>query len=132
MRKLIALTKVVPGVLPALLPLVLPLVLPMVLSLALLIAAGSATAQDRNLGRNLAAQCANCHGTNGNAQPGGFPLAGRERNYIIDQMTAFKSGARSGAASTIMHQLSKGYSDEQVALMADYFAAQKPAAAANK
>ncbi len=84
-------------------------------------------AQERNLGRNLAAQCANCHGTNGNAQPGGFPLAGRDRAYIIDQMAAFKSGARSGPASTIMHQIAKGYSDQQIALMADFFAAQKPA-----
>ncbi len=82
---------------------------------------------DRYLGRNLAAQCANCHGTNGNAQPGGFPLAGRDRKYIVDQMAAFKSGARTGAAATIMHQISKGYSDEQIALMANYFAAQKPA-----
>ena len=82
---------------------------------------------DRNLGRNLAAQCANCHGTNGNAQAGGIALAGRDRKYIVDQMAAFKSGARSGAAATIMHQIAKGYSDEQIALMADYFAAQKPA-----
>lgn len=99
------------------------------LPLALLVAAGGAQAQDRNLGRNLAAQCANCHGTNGNAQPGGFSLAGKERKYIVDQMAAFKSGARTGPAATIMHQLAKGYSDEQIALMADFFAAQKPAAA---
>ena len=92
----------------------------------LAVAAIPTLAQDRNLGRNLAAQCANCHGTNGNAQPGGFPLAGRERRFIIDQMAAFKSGARTGSAATIMHQISKGYSDEQIALMADYFAAQKP------
>ena len=99
-----------------------------VLGFVLLAAAGwPVHAQDRNLGRNLAAQCANCHGTNGNAQPGGFPLAGRERKYIVDQMTAFKSGARTGPASTIMHQIAKGYTDEQIALMADYFAAQKPA-----
>lgn len=93
----------------------------------LVLATLPAQAQDRNLGRNLAAQCANCHGTNGNAQTGGFPLAGRERSYIIEQMAAFKSGARTGSAATIMHQISKGYSDEQIALMADYFAAQKPA-----
>ena len=99
------------------------------LPLALLFAAGGAQAQDRNLGRNLSAQCANCHGTNGNAQPGGFPLAGKERKYIVDQMAAFKSGARTGPAATIMHQIAKGYSDEQIALMADFFAAQKPAAA---
>ena len=93
----------------------------------MLVAAGAAYPQDRNLGRNLAAQCANCHGTNGNAQPGGFTLAGRDRKYIIDQMAAFKSGARSGPNATIMHQLAKGYSDDQIALMADYFSAQKPA-----
>ena len=85
-----------------------------------------ASAQDRNLGRNLAAQCANCHGTNGVSQ-GGIPgLAGQGRAYIIAQMSAFKSGQRSGPAATIMHQLAKGYTDEQIAAMADYFSAQKP------
>ena len=98
-------------------------------TVALLMAAAGAQAQDRNLGRNLAAQCANCHGTNGNAQPGGFSLAGKERKYIVDQMAAFKSGARTGPAATIMHQIAKGYNDEQIALMADFFAVQKPAAA---
>ncbi|MBL8385378.1 MAG: c-type cytochrome [Burkholderiales bacterium] len=91
-----------------------------------LMAAGAAAAQDRNLGRNLAAQCANCHGTNGQSQ-GGIPgLAGQGRAYLIAQMNAFKTGQRSGPASTIMHQLAKGYTDEQIALMADFFAAQKP------
>jgi cytochrome c553 len=93
---------------------------------ALTLLCGSAIAQDRNLGRNLAAQCANCHGTNGVSQ-GGIPgLAGQGRAYIIAQMSAFKSGQRSGPASTIMHQLAKGYSDEQIAAMADFFSAQKP------
>lgn len=94
--------------------------------LAALLASSAAHAQDRNLGRNLAAQCANCHGTNGQTQ-GGIPgLAGQGRAYIITQMAAFKSGQRSGPSATIMHQLAKGYSDEQIAAMADYFAAQKP------
>jgi cytochrome c553 len=84
-------------------------------------------AQDRNQARNLSAQCANCHGTNGVSQGGMPPLAGMDRNAFIAQMNAFKSGARSGPAATIMHQLAKGYSDEQIALMAGYFAAQKPA-----
>jgi cytochrome subunit of sulfide dehydrogenase len=97
------------------------------LTIGLLAFGDMAHAQDRNLGRNLAAQCANCHGTNGNAQPGGFTLAGRDRKFIVDQMAAFKSGVRTGPAATIMHQISRGYSDEQIALMADYFAAQKPA-----
>ena len=42
-------------------------------------------------------------------------------------MNAFRSGQRSGPGATIMHQIAKGYSDEQIALMAAYFAAQAPA-----
>jgi cytochrome subunit of sulfide dehydrogenase len=72
--------------------------------------------------RYLAANCANCHGTDGRAQQGGFNLAGLPKDYIIAQMTAFKTGAR---PATIMHQLSKGYSDAQIALMAEYFSKQK-------
>ena len=88
---------------------------------------GALHAQDRNLGRNLAAQCANCHGTNGRSQGGMPALAGRGREDIIRIMNEFKSGARTGPQSTIMHQLAKGYSDEQVALIADYLSRQKPA-----
>ena len=74
--------------------------------------------------KSLAATCANCHGTNGKAQkeasvPG---LAGLKADYIIDQMKAFKSGERK---ATIMHQIAKGYNDEQVRQLADYFASQK-------
>ena len=74
--------------------------------------------------RSLAATCANCHGTNGKAPEGAavLSLAGLPANYIVAQMEAFKSGAR---PATIMHQLSKGYSDAQVQAMATYFAAQK-------
>jgi cytochrome c553 len=96
-------------------------------ALAAALVAAPALAQDRNLARNLAAQCANCHGTNGVSQ-GGIPgLAGQSRTYLVAQMAAFKSGGRTGTASTIMHQIAKGYSEDQIALMADYFAAQKVA-----
>jgi sulfide dehydrogenase cytochrome subunit len=98
----------------------------LIVAAALGLVCGSASAQDRNLGRNLAAQCANCHGTNGVSQGGVPGLAGQGRAYIIAQMSAFKSGQRSGPASTIMHQLAKGYTDEQIAAMADFFSAQKP------
>jgi cytochrome subunit of sulfide dehydrogenase len=74
--------------------------------------------------KSLAATCANCHGTDGKAAEGSsaVSLAGLQQDYIVAQMQAFKSGARS---ATIMHQLSKGYSDAQVAQIAAYFAAQK-------
>jgi cytochrome subunit of sulfide dehydrogenase len=72
----------------------------------------------------MAANCANCHGTNGNAQgAGSWPLAGKSKSYLIEQMTGFKSGTRQ---ATIMHQIAKGYSDEQIVSMAEYFSQQKP------
>jgi cytochrome c553 len=68
----------------------------------------------------LAANCANCHGTQGNAQ--GMPsLAGLKANYINEQMRAFRDGKRT---ATIMHQLAKGYTDTQIDLIAGYFSAQ--------
>lgn len=83
-----------------------------------------AQTQDALYVKSLAATCAACHGTNGGASAGsGVPaLAGMPRDYIITQMNAFKSGAR---PATIMHQLSKGYNDAQIAQLATYFAAQK-------
>jgi cytochrome subunit of sulfide dehydrogenase len=74
--------------------------------------------------QSLAATCANCHGTNGRAVPGSsvVSLAGLDKAYFTAQMAAFKSGSR---PATIMHQISKGFSDAQVDTLATYFAAQK-------
>ena len=82
----------------------------------------SAQNADPNLGRNLAAACANCHGTNGLSQQGMPNLAGQQRAYFIQQMQDFRAGRR---AATIMHQIAKGYSDEQIDALAAYFSAQK-------
>ncbi|MEO5670160.1 MAG: c-type cytochrome [Ramlibacter sp.] len=92
---------------------------------ALSLAATGALAQapDALQARNWAAACANCHGTNGNAQ-GGVALAGMSRDEMVQKMIAFKNGSR---PATIMHQLAKGYSDEQIAAIAGYFAAQRRA-----
>jgi sulfide dehydrogenase cytochrome subunit len=75
-----------------------------------------------NQARSWAAACANCHGTNGQAQPGMAALAGAPKNDIVQKMQEFKSGQR---PATLMHQLAKGYSDEQIEAIAAYFAAQK-------
>jgi len=88
---------------------------------ALLAAAALAQAQDPHQGRNLAATCANCHGTNGVARGEMKPLAGLPADRIVASLAAFKSGAQSG---TIMQQIVKGYTDEQIRLVAAYFAAQ--------
>jgi cytochrome c553 len=91
---------------------------------ALLLAAPLAQAQDASLARNLAATCANCHGTNGNARGDMKPLAGLSADKIVAMMADFRSGNQ---PATIMHQIAKGYTEPQIALIAGYFAAQKPA-----
>jgi sulfide dehydrogenase cytochrome subunit len=72
--------------------------------------------------RYLAANCANCHGTNGAGSVGLPGLAGLKKEYIIEQMNAFKNGKRE---ATLMHQIAKGYTDEQIAAMAAFFEQQK-------
>jgi len=80
-----------------------------------------AQATDPNLGRNLAAACAICHGTNG-INAGGLPnLAGQPREYIAQQLRDFRDGKR---PATIMHQISKGYTESQIEALAAFFAAQ--------
>jgi cytochrome c553 len=73
--------------------------------------------------RSLAAQCAQCHGTEGRALPGAeMPgLAGMPASSFVEQMKAFRAGSR---PSSVMQQLAKGFNDAQVDQLARYFAAQ--------
>ena len=84
--------------------------------------AGLAHAQDPNLARNLAATCANCHGTNGKSLGGMESLAGEPKEKLLQKLNDFRSGDK---PATIMHQIVKGYSDEQLALISAWFAEQK-------
>jgi sulfide dehydrogenase cytochrome subunit len=71
----------------------------------------------------LANACAGCHGTLGaSAGPSMPSLAGQSKAAFVDAMKKFKSGER---PATVMGRLAKGYSDEQIVVMADFFAAQK-------
>jgi len=84
--------------------------------------AGLAHAQDPNLARNLAATCANCHGTNGKSLGGMESLAGEPKEKLLQKLNDFRSGDK---PATIMHQIVAGYSDEQLALISAWFAEQK-------
>jgi cytochrome c553 len=78
----------------------------------------AAQTADQLYQRSLAATCANCHGTDGKGEVnGGMPLINTlTSEQMLAQLKAFKSGAREG---TIMPQLAKGYSDEQLTTIAN-------------
>ena len=101
---------------------------------AMLLAAGAAVpaqAQNPNYARDMAATCTACHGTEGRSV-GGIPpsLAGQSKDYLLQALKDFKEGKRQG--TTIMHQHAKGYTDQQLELIAAYFSSMKagPGAAA--
>jgi sulfide dehydrogenase cytochrome subunit len=85
--------------------------------------AGAAQAPTAQQARDWAASCAICHGTNGYTVGGGMPvLAGQSRETLTRHMRDFRDGRR---PATIMHQIAKGYTDEQIEALAGFFAAQK-------
>lgn len=72
--------------------------------------------------RSWAAACANCHGTHGVAEKGMESLAGQNKDELLKKMLDFKSGRK---PATLMHQIAKGYTDEQLGQLAGYFATLK-------
>lgn len=73
--------------------------------------------------RAMAANCAACHGTNGKPAPGSTlnGLAGKPKDELLNAMKQFKEGKK---PATLMHQISKGYTDAELDALATYFAAQ--------
>ena len=87
----------------------------------LVLALASSTAAAN--GQRLYATCAACHGTNGAGAGDALPaLAGQPKDALVASMRAFKTGAR---PATIMHQISKGYTDKQIEEIALYLSKQK-------
>jgi cytochrome c553 len=68
--------------------------------------------------RGLAATCANCHGTDGKGVvDAGMPLINNlTSEQMLGKLKAYKSGALEG---TIMPQIAKGYTDEQLITIAN-------------
>ena len=72
-------------------------------------------------GRLLAAQCAQCHGTNGNSTNGWDSIAGESAAELIEEMQEFKSG---GEDEPIMEAQAHGYSDAEIEALAEWLATQ--------
>src|SRR5205085_11721713 len=73
--------------------------------------------------QSMASACAMCHGGHGRPAGGSAVagLAGKPKDEIMPSMAAFKSGQE---PATITHQISKGYSDTEIAALAEYFSSQ--------
>jgi len=66
--------------------------------------------------------CAGCHGTDGSsAGPSSPSIAAMDAEVFIDAMQDYKADKRN---STIMNRIAKGYTDQQIAGMAEFFARQ--------
>ena len=88
----------------------------------LLLLCAPALAQDLNMGRNLAATCANCHASNGRPRSQAIPpLAGMKAEVMLELLADYRSGRQAG---TVMPQIVKGFTEEQLRLVAAYFATQ--------
>ncbi len=94
----------------------------MVLAGAVLaVQASGAASRDDAHARSLAATCASCHSTL-DAAGAAARLDGRKAAELIAAMQDFQSGKRQG---TVMPQLAKGYTTEQIAAIANWYAAHK-------
>ena len=79
---------------------------------------GTSQAAEITQGAMLANSCAGCHGTNGKS-PGAIPaINGKSASFIVESFKDFQSGAR---PSTVMGRHAKGYSEEEIRLIADFF-----------
>ncbi len=69
-------------------------------------------------GRTLAANCFQCHGTDGYGME---HLAGKRAKSILEELNEMQFEP---ARASIMHVHAQAYTDEELALIADYFAKQ--------
>lgn len=68
----------------------------------------------------LSNTCGGCHGTDGSSVGHALPtIAGMSVEYFLDSMVQYKNQER---PATIMDRIAKGYTDEEIELMSEWFA----------
>ena len=70
----------------------------------------------------IAQACVGCHGQAGVGSGAVPKIAGYSRDLFIAQWTAFRNKER---PATMMDRIAKGYTDAEVAVLADYFSKLK-------
>lgn len=83
-----------------------------------LLTATAAQAADPTHGRLLASQCAQCHGTNGRSAGSIDSIGGTD---LYKDLLEMKANIK---PEDIMHQQARGYTDEEMRLIAEYLATQ--------
>jgi len=69
-----------------------------------------------------AVSCSGCHPASARVTSPVPRLAGQDRAAIVRAMQDFRSGQRAG---TVMDRIAKGFTDDEIQALADWFAAQK-------
>ncbi|MEW6766173.1 MAG: c-type cytochrome [Pseudomonadota bacterium] len=85
----------------------------------LLVLGMTAPAQAAPTGQTIGLTCLACHGDAGQGSGAIPPLVGRTADQLYRALLDFKTGQR---PATVMDRHAKGYSDEELKAVADYFA----------
>ncbi|PWR04685.1 cytochrome C [Meridianimarinicoccus roseus] len=96
------------------------------LALGGLMLAGAAPAQDLAEGRKVAGMCRTCHGLDGYAKVPIAPhIGGEPQSYLVEQLTAFKTGRREHEMMTVV---ASGLSPQQIVDVAAWYSAHSASA----
>lgn len=90
---------------------------------SLLVSSTAFSAGDPVVGKEIAANCAGCHGANGISDIPLWPnLAGQKAAYLSNQLKAFKSGDR---VDPMMNGIAAQLSDEDIENVSVYYSTLK-------
>ena len=85
---------------------------------------GAARGDDLAAGRHkVLTLCQNCHGEDGRATlPGAANLSGQQKEYLVGQLRAFRSGARHNEQMSVV---AKSLSDADIENVAEWYSSIK-------
>ena len=71
--------------------------------------------------------CRACHGIGGAAPiaPNYPKLNGRDKAYLVNSLKAYRAGERKGALAAVMYAQASQLTDEDIEVLATYYASQK-------